>query len=239
MSPRRLDLAVGDNVLMGAPKYGDTHWTFQIVAKLDRFGDKFLIAVKLGIDICPYQIVLLDADLREVPYEGLDSIGFYVIGRSRDSRTLLRPMSTHGDLTHRATYNEHEPHLGPLDECQTCAGRGLMLPKPPKRIKDRELLARFREVRPRCQVCETQAEPLETHHMTDLQNTHRRSDVFPNLMRLCRKCHHDLFHDGARWTKPELRWLKNHDEQFHGEEYAELELLYDGTVLWAYTEPTS
>ncbi len=140
------------------------------------------------------------------------------------------------DLTHRATYNEHEPHLGPLDECQTCAGRGLMLPKPPKRIKDPELLARFRTVRPQCQVCDDKgslAEPLESHHMTDLRNTHRRSDVFPNLMRLCRKCHHDLFHDGARWTKPELRRLKEINESNSLEQYAELELLYDGRVLWA------
>ncbi len=136
------------------------------------------------------------------------------------------------DLTHRATYNEHEPHLGPLDECQTCAGRGLMLPKPPKRIKDPELLARFAVVRPRCQVCEGTRQ-LEIHHMTDLQNTHRRSDVFPNLMRLCRKCHHDLFHDGARWTKPELRHLKEINENDCREQYAELELLYDGRVLWA------
>ncbi len=140
------------------------------------------------------------------------------------------------DLTHHATYNGDELHLGPLDECQTCAGRGLMLPKPPKRIKDRELLARFREVRPQCQVCKskgTPAEPLETHHMTDLRNTHRRSDVFPNLMRLCRRCHHDRFHDGAMWTKPELRRLKEINEKDCRDQYAELELLYDGRVLWA------
>ncbi len=136
------------------------------------------------------------------------------------------------DLTHRATYNEHEPHLGPLDECQTCAGRGLMLPKPPKRIKDPELLARFAVVRPRCQVCKSTTQ-LEIHHMTDLRNTHRRSDVFPNLIRLCRRCHHDRFHDGARWTKPELRHLKEINESNCLEQYAELELLYDGRVLWA------
>ena len=152
-------------------------------------------------------------------------------------------MSAHGDLTHRATYNKHEPHLGPLEECQTCAGRGLMLPKPPKRIKDPELLARFREVRPRCQVCEsagTPAEPLETHHMTDLRNTHRRSDVFPNLMRLCRSCHRKR-HIEVVWTKPELRHLKEINESNWRAHYAELELLYDGRVLWARAteEPTS
>ncbi|KKM15343.1 hypothetical protein LCGC14_1696960, partial [marine sediment metagenome] len=46
MSPRRLNLAVGDNVLMRSHDYGQDYWAFQIVAKLDRFGDKFLIAVK-------------------------------------------------------------------------------------------------------------------------------------------------------------------------------------------------
>ncbi len=88
MSPRRLVLAVGDNVLMRA-HYDDRLWVFQIVAKLDRFGDKFLIAVKLGIDLDPYQVVLLDADLREVEDPHGDSVGFYVSGRSRDSRTLV------------------------------------------------------------------------------------------------------------------------------------------------------
>ncbi len=91
MSPRRLDLAVGDNVLLRSHDYGQDFWAFQIVAKLDRFGDKFLIAVKLGVDLDPYQVVLLDADLRQVPYSGLYSMGFYVSGRSRDSRTLVDP----------------------------------------------------------------------------------------------------------------------------------------------------
>ena len=144
-------------------------------------------------------------------------------------------MSTDGNLTHHAVYNDDEIHLGPLDECQTCAGRGLMLPTPPKRIKDPELMKRFREVRPRCQVCEsagTQSEPLETHHMTDLRNTHRRSDVFPNLMRLCRGCHRKR-HIQVVWTKPELRHLKEINERNWRAHYAEHELLYDGRVLWA------
>ncbi|KKN03220.1 hypothetical protein LCGC14_1109740 [marine sediment metagenome] len=115
----------------------------------------------------------------------------------------------------------------------------MMLPKPPKRIKDPELMERFREVRPRCQVCGS-TRYLESHHMTDL-DMHRRSDVFPNLMRLCRDCHHVQFHGGALWTNKEMRRMKNYDERFYRNEYAELELLYDGRVLWADTtpEPTS
>ena len=88
---RQLELAVGDNVLMRARDFEQQFWPFQIVAKLDQRGHKFLIAVKLGIDLDPYQVVLLDEDLREVPYTGLYSMGFYVSGRSRDSRTLLDP----------------------------------------------------------------------------------------------------------------------------------------------------
>ncbi|KKM61239.1 hypothetical protein LCGC14_1533590, partial [marine sediment metagenome] len=74
---------------------------------------------------------------------------------------------------------------------------------------------------------------LESHHLTDLRNTHRRSDVFPNLMRLCRRCHHDRFHDGAMWTKPELRHLKEINESVWCKHYEELERQYDGRVLWA------
>ncbi len=92
MSPRRLELAVGDKVLLRSVDYGQNYWTFQIVAKLDRFGDKFLIAVKLGVDLDPYQVVLLDGDLRQVSYPGgLESMNFYVSDRSRDSRTLIDP----------------------------------------------------------------------------------------------------------------------------------------------------
>ena len=87
---RRLKLAVGDLVLMRSRYYGQDCWTFQIVAKLKQAcGDKFLIAVKIGIDLDPEQVVLLDGDLREVTTPGLDCMGFYVSGRSRDSRTLI------------------------------------------------------------------------------------------------------------------------------------------------------
>lgn len=136
------------------------------------------------------------------------------------------------ELTHQAVYNPREIHLGLVDDCFTCNGRVLAFPKPPPRIKDPELLARFAVVRPRCQVCESTTR-LEIHHMTDLLNMHRRSDVFENLMRMCRECHHDRFHDGLVWTKPELRRLKDINESVWREQYAELEMLYDGEVRWA------
>ena len=136
------------------------------------------------------------------------------------------------DLTHAATYDPDELHLGELEGCHTCNERALAFPKPPPRIKDRELLARFAAVRARCQICGYRTQ-LESHHMTDLENMHRRSDVFENLMRLCRECHHDRFHDGLAWSKAELRTLKNADERYYREQYADLEMQYDGEVRWA------
>ena len=152
-------------------------------------------------------------------------------------------MITDGNLTHHAVYNDDEIHLGPLDECQTCAGRGLMLPKPPKRIKDPELLARFREVRPWCQVCKdkgTPAEPLETHHMTDLKNTHRRSGRVPEPHTAVPRLPPKASAAAAPVSSTPPRCGAEINEKVWREEYAELELLYDGRVLWASTEePTS
>lgn len=105
----------------------------------------------------------------------------------------------------------------------------LKLPKPPARIRDKKLLARFAATRPVCQICGAWKH-LEIHHMTDL-DMHRRSDVFENLMRLCANCHVVMFHSQARWSKEDLRELKNEDEHLNRAEYAEIEMDYDERIL--------
>ena len=59
------------------------------------------------------------------------------------------------ELTHRATYNDHELHLGNVEECITC--NGLALPKSVP-IKDPELRKRFAATRDQCQVCGASSE---------------------------------------------------------------------------------
>ena len=86
---------------------------------------------------------------------------------------------------HDAVYDPREPHIGAPEDCHACNARTLAHPKPPKRIKDPELLARFAEVRPRCQACGSGSRP-QIHHMGDAPGVHRKSDVFENLARLCR-----------------------------------------------------
>lgn len=108
----------------------------------------------------------------------------------------------------------------------------LKFPKPPARIRDKKLLARFAATRPQCQVCHAKWR-LQIHHMADLAHVSRRSDVFENLMRLCSGCHVVKFHSEARWIKQKLRQAKDRDELYYRNEYAELEMLYDGRVLWA------
>ncbi len=109
-----------------------------------------------------------------------------------------------------------------------------MLPKPPKRVRDKALLARFAATRPWCQACRW--EPfqdvlvgLHIHHMTDNPEISRRSDVQDNLMRLCWNCH-GRFHSGAQWTKAELRQHREDDHHDNAEEYADMEDQYDREV---------
>ena len=112
----------------------------------------------------------------------------------------------------------------------------LAFPKPSSRDRNKALLGRFAAVRTHCQVCKASlGVRLHIHHMTDLEGEgiHRRSDVFVNLMRLCETCHLVRFHSQAEWTKRQLRELKDIDECDFAEHYAELELAYDGDVLWA------
>ena len=109
---------------------------------------------------------------------------------------------------------------------------GLKFPKPPARIRDKKLLARFAATRLHCQICQARRR-LQIHHMADLPHMSRRSDVFENLIRLCADCHVVKFHSEAIWSKRELRELKGIEERRYRDEYAELEMRYDGTVLWS------
>ncbi len=94
-----------------------------------------------------------------------------------------------------------------------------MIPKPPKRINDKELLSRF-ATRPWCQIC-GRPDSLHIHHLK-IKGVHPRADVIENLMRLCYRCH-DQYHSEAKWTLQQLIDFKTVDEQNHGDYYLELE----------------
>ena len=109
----------------------------------------------------------------------------------------------------------------------------MKIPKPPKRVRDKALLARFRETRPWCQICGVSdgGNPgvLHVHHLTDNPDIHRRSDVQDNLMRLCWICHAEV-HQITRWNKEQLRALRSDDLLKHNELYADMEDQYDREV---------
>ncbi len=137
------------------------------------------------------------------------------------------------DLTHAANYDPGELHLGAAADCYICNAPTLAFPKTPTRIRDPELLARFAEVRPRCQACGSRQRP-HIHHMGDVSDVHRKSDVFENLARLCAGCHTtDLHSQGGGLNRETARVAKDDDEAANREEYAELEMQYDGVVRWA------
>jgi 5-methylcytosine-specific restriction endonuclease McrA len=68
-------------------------------------------------------------------------------------------------------------------------------PKPPARIRDPELLARFRFERlgEPCEMCERRP-GTEAHHAH--YRSRGGSDVYENLIWLCRPCH-DSIHRGS------------------------------------------
>ena len=137
------------------------------------------------------------------------------------------------DHSHAAVYDPDELHLGQVEDCVPCNERTLPFAKDPPRIRDPELLGRFAEVRPRCQACGSKKHP-HIHHMGDVPGVHRKSDVFENLARLCADCHTTDFHSqGGGLTRQTARLAKDRDEVQYREEYAELEMQYDGEVLWA------
>ena len=106
--------------------------------------------------------------------------------------------------------------------------------KPPTRIEDHQLLARFRACRPWCQVCGC-ASALFVHRMGDL-HAHAQTDVFDNLMRLCAPCHGTNSNETPRRTANELRTLRERDEASWSHEYSGFEVDYDGKSDWVVLE---